>query len=97
MNDTLDLDLEPLFDQNDTEKSWNMTCDRATDQEMAWFDNFSYWTEGVVQLGLGKKYIKIQQETTVKMYLNFRNCWLCGQLSGDPSAQIQENEQYFQP
>ena len=35
--------------------STNLECGGATDSQLVWFDAFSYWTEGIVQLGLGKK------------------------------------------
>ena len=28
----------------------------ATDEELNWFEDFSYWTEGVVQLALGMNF-----------------------------------------
>ena len=43
----------------------------ATDKEMAWFNDFSYWTEGVVQLGLGKLHV------CNKLGVNWHNSWIC--------------------
>ena len=38
----------------------NLVCAGATDEDLEWFEKFSYWIEGIFQLGLGKlipKYI----------------------------------------
>ena len=45
-------DYSEILPQNNDESSEN--CDGATDAQLLWFDNFRYWTEGVVQLILGK-------------------------------------------
>ena len=39
---------------NISEKVPNLVCAGATDEDLEWFGNFSYWIEGVFQLGLGK-------------------------------------------
>ena len=42
---------------NSSEKyppSPNLVCAGATDEDLEWFENFSYWIEGIFQLGLGK-------------------------------------------
>ena len=40
---------------NFTEVNNFSECGGATDEELEWFlETFSYWTEGVFQLGLGK-------------------------------------------
>ena len=40
---------------NFTEGNNFSECGGATDEELEWFlETFSYWTEGVFQLGLGK-------------------------------------------
>ena len=35
-------------------KSPNLICAGATDEDLEWFEKFSYWIEGIFQLGLGK-------------------------------------------
>jgi len=44
-------DYSEILPQNNDESNEN--CDGATDAQLLWFDNFRYWTEGVVQLILG--------------------------------------------
>ena len=39
---------------NTSEKDPNLFCAGATDEDLEWFGHFSYWIEGVFQLGLGK-------------------------------------------
>ena len=34
-------------------KSPNLICAGATDEDLEWFEKFSYWIEGIFQLGLG--------------------------------------------
>ena len=34
--------------------STNLECGGASDSQLVWFYTFSYWTEGIVQLVLGK-------------------------------------------
>ena len=44
-----------LTKMNFTEGNNFSECGGATDEELEWFlETFSYWTEGVFQLGLGK-------------------------------------------
>ena len=35
-------------------RSPNLICAGATDEDLEWFEKFSYWIEGIFQLGLGK-------------------------------------------
>ena len=40
-------------------KSPNLICAGATDEDLEWFEKFSYWIEGIFQLGLGKLNMKL--------------------------------------
>ena len=51
----LDLNITAL-NTNALNANDNFTdfCGGASDEELEWFNKFSYWTEGVTQLVLGK-------------------------------------------
>ena len=61
----METEFKINISQNTTEVNEN--CKGATDEQLMWFNDFRYWTEGVVQLILGK--------TTLKKLIwgNFRN------------------------
>ena len=40
--------------RNISEKVTELVCAGATDEDLIWFEKFSYWIDGVFQLGLGK-------------------------------------------
>ena len=77
----------------------------ATDEELHWFEDFSYWTEGVVQLALGiyivACYARLETSFAKHRYwqtfFNFlvRLCRVCGQQHGDPNIVHKEDEQHL--
>ena len=52
----METEFKINISQNTTEVNEN--CKGATDEQLMWFNDFRYWTEGVVQLILGKNTLK---------------------------------------
>ena len=44
----------------------DVNCVGATDEQLVWFSDFRYWTEGVVQLILGTDFLSNILSTTLK-------------------------------
>ena len=70
-------------------RSPNLICAGATDEDLEWFEKFSYWIEGIFQLGLGKlMYLNILLKLSFsswsaglkifKFYSKLRKHWVFG-------------------
>ena len=70
-------------------RSPNLICAGATDEDLEWFEKFSYWIEGIFQLGLGKLiYLNILLKLSFsswsavfkifKFYSKLRKHWVFG-------------------